>query len=63
MPAEPFGIGNAEFNAGLKESKYGYPVMELYELVHLVATAEMKSRWEWVARLWTGGTLSGIVGG
>lgn len=45
MPAEPFGIGNAEFNAGLKESKYGYPVLELYELVHPVTLAEMKSRW------------------
>lgn len=45
MPAKPFGIGNAEFNAGLKESKYGYPVLELYELVHPVTLAEMKTRW------------------
>ncbi|KAL2869559.1 uncharacterized protein BJX67DRAFT_379108 [Aspergillus lucknowensis] len=45
VPAEPFGIGNAEFNAGLKQSKYGYPVLELYELVHPVTLAEMKSRW------------------
>lgn len=45
MPGEPFGIGNAEFNAGLKESKYGYSVLELYELVHPVTLAEMKSQW------------------
>lgn len=45
MPAERFGIGNAEFNAGLKESKYGYPVLELYELVYPVTLAEMKSGW------------------
>ncbi|KAF4447830.1 hypothetical protein F53441_8696 [Fusarium austroafricanum] len=32
VPTEPFGIGNAEFNAGLKQSKYGYPILELYEL-------------------------------
>ena len=45
MPVEPFGIGNAEFNAGIKESKYGYPVQELYELVQPVTLAEMKSQW------------------
>jgi hypothetical protein len=45
VPTEPFGIGNAEFNAGLKQSKYGYPILELYELVRPVTLAEMKSRW------------------
>ncbi|KAI9150399.1 hypothetical protein HJFPF1_10165 [Paramyrothecium foliicola] len=45
VPAEPFGIGNAEFNAGLKESKYGYPVLELYELVDPVTLHEMKTKW------------------
>lgn len=45
VPAEPFGIGNAEFNAGLKESKYGYPILELFELVQPVTLVEMKSRW------------------
>ncbi|KAJ0131970.1 Uncharacterized protein HZ326_24935, partial [Fusarium oxysporum f. sp. albedinis] len=45
VPTEPFGIGNAEFNAGLKQSKYGYPVLELYELVRPVTLGEMKSRW------------------
>lgn len=45
MPTEPFGIGNAEFNAGLKQSKYGYPMIELYELVRPVTLGEMKSWW------------------
>jgi hypothetical protein len=45
VPNEPPGIGNAEFNAGLKESKYGYPVLELYELIRPVTLEEMKSEW------------------
>jgi hypothetical protein len=45
VPTEPFGIGNDDFNNGLKKSKYGYPILELYELVQPVKLAEMKSRW------------------
>ncbi|KAF9766330.1 hypothetical protein IL306_001285 [Fusarium sp. DS 682] len=45
VPTEPFGIGNEDFNAGLKESKYGYPILELYELIHPVTLNEMKTRW------------------
>jgi hypothetical protein len=45
VPTEPFGIGNEDFNAGRKQSKYGYPILELYELVKPVGLAEMKSRW------------------
>ncbi|KAK0718711.1 hypothetical protein B0T21DRAFT_351517 [Apiosordaria backusii] len=45
VPTEPFGIGNDDFNAGLKQSKYGYPVLEVYELVKPVTLAEMKSKW------------------
>ncbi|KAI1403216.1 hypothetical protein F4819DRAFT_236711 [Hypoxylon fuscum] len=45
VPTEPFGIGNEDFNAGLKQSKYGYPILELYELVKPVTLAEMKSKW------------------
>jgi hypothetical protein len=45
VPTEPFGIGNDDFNAGRKQSKYGYPILELYELVKPVGLAEMKSRW------------------
>nr|RBQ89723.1 hypothetical protein FVER53263_20256 [Fusarium verticillioides] len=45
VPTEPFGIGNEDFNAGRKESKYGYPILELYELVNPVTLNEMKTRW------------------
>ncbi|KAI8714962.1 hypothetical protein NCS52_01002800 [Fusarium sp. LHS14.1] len=45
VPTEPLGIGNAEFNAGLKQSKFGYPILELYELVNPVTLSEMKTRW------------------
>lgn len=45
MPTKPFGVGNDEFNAGLKQSKYGYPVLELYQLVRPVTLPEMKSQW------------------
>ncbi|KAL2129787.1 hypothetical protein VTI74DRAFT_7301 [Chaetomium olivicolor] len=45
VPTEPFGIGNEDFNAGRKESKYGYPILELYKLVEPITLAEMKSRW------------------
>ncbi|KAI1151414.1 hypothetical protein F4825DRAFT_358522 [Nemania diffusa] len=45
VPTEPFGIGNDDFNAGRKVSKYGYPILALYELVKPVTLAEMKSEW------------------
>lgn len=45
VPVEPFGIDNAEFNASAGKAEYGYPVLELYELVRPVTLAEMKSRW------------------
>ncbi|KAJ5633962.1 hypothetical protein N7528_001804 [Penicillium herquei] len=45
VPTEPFGIGNEDFNAGLKQSKYGYPIVELYELVRPVTLKEMKDQW------------------
>ena len=45
VPAEPFGIGNDDFNKGPKKSKYGYPILELYELVEPVTLVEMKSTW------------------
>ncbi|KAL8387323.1 hypothetical protein RB595_009989 [Gaeumannomyces hyphopodioides] len=46
VPADPVGIGNADFNAGLDDSKYGYPILELYELVQPVTLNEMKSKWQ-----------------
>ncbi|QPC76790.1 hypothetical protein HYE68_007542 [Fusarium pseudograminearum] len=45
VPTEPPGNGNEDFNAGRKESKYGYPILELYELVNPVTLNEMKTRW------------------
>ncbi|PWI74197.1 PUA-like domain protein [Purpureocillium lilacinum] len=45
VPEELFGIGNAEFNAGKKQSKYGYPIMELYRLVKPIPLAEMRTVW------------------
>lgn len=45
VPTEPFGIGNEDFNAGKKESKYGYPILELYELLRPVNLGEMKAQW------------------
>ena len=46
VPEDPVGIGNADFNAGLKKSKYGYPIVELYELVQPVTLSEMKTKWQ-----------------
>ncbi|KAK5993554.1 hypothetical protein PT974_06988 [Cladobotryum mycophilum] len=45
VPEEPFGIGNSDFNAGLKQSKYGYPILELYKLVRPITLDEMKTTW------------------
>ncbi|GAP92383.1 putative pua protein [Rosellinia necatrix] len=45
VPTEPPGIGNDDFNAGLKQSRYGYPILGLYELVQPVTPVEMKSKW------------------
>jgi hypothetical protein len=38
-------MGNSEFNAGMKQSKYGYPIMQLHELVRPVTLGEMKMAW------------------
>ena len=45
VPTEPYGEGNEDFNAGVKESKVGYPILELYELVDPVTLNELKARW------------------
>ncbi|KND87172.1 hypothetical protein TOPH_08178 [Tolypocladium ophioglossoides CBS 100239] len=42
---ELFSIGNSEFNAGMKQSKYGYPILGLYELVTLITLGEIKTTW------------------
>ncbi|KAH7174795.1 uncharacterized protein B0J16DRAFT_418236 [Fusarium flagelliforme] len=45
VPTEPYGQGNKDFNAGVKLSTFGYPILELYELVNPVTLNEMKARW------------------
>lgn len=45
VPEEPYGIGNKDFNDGKKVSKFGYPILELYELVEPLTLAEMKGTW------------------
>ncbi|KAJ4128867.1 hypothetical protein NW768_007389 [Fusarium equiseti] len=45
VPTEPYGEGNEDFNAGVKVSKFGYPILELYELVNPVTLNEMKAHW------------------
>ncbi|KPM44199.1 hypothetical protein AK830_g2316 [Neonectria ditissima] len=45
VPEVPFGIDNAEFNAGLEQSGFGYPILELYQLVKPITLDEMKKTW------------------
>ncbi|KAH7140244.1 hypothetical protein B0J13DRAFT_504335 [Dactylonectria estremocensis] len=45
VPEEPVGIGNVDFNAGLMASKFGYPIIELYELVEPIPLEKMKKEW------------------
>ncbi|KAH7166469.1 hypothetical protein EDB81DRAFT_878812 [Dactylonectria macrodidyma] len=45
VPEEPVGIGNADFNAGLMSAKFGYPIIELYELVEPIPLDKMKKEW------------------
>ncbi len=43
---DPSGVGNDDFDQGLKQSKYGYPVTELYKLQKPLTTAELKERFD-----------------
>ncbi|KAI1790411.1 hypothetical protein LXA43DRAFT_1016985 [Ganoderma leucocontextum] len=43
---DPTGIGNDDFDQGLKQSKYGYPVIELYRLKKPLTTSQLKERFE-----------------
>lgn len=43
---DPSGIGNDDFDKGLKQSKYGYPVVELYRLPKPLTTTDLKQRFE-----------------
>ncbi|KAI9061431.1 hypothetical protein FKP32DRAFT_944211 [Trametes sanguinea] len=43
---DPSGIGNDDFDKGLKQSKYGYPVTGLYRLKTPLSTSELKQRFD-----------------
>ncbi len=43
---DPTGVGNDDFDQGLKESKYGYPVIELYKLKTPLTTSQLKARFD-----------------
>ncbi len=40
------GVGHDDFYQGLKQSKYGYPVTELYKLHKPLTTTELKERFD-----------------
>lgn len=39
---DPTGIGNEDFDAGKKESKYGYPVLKLYRLQNPISIPDLR---------------------
>ena len=39
------GMGNADFNAGLKKAAYAYGIKELYQLKEPLALTEMQARY------------------
>ncbi|KAI0330450.1 hypothetical protein GY45DRAFT_1251000 [Cubamyces sp. BRFM 1775] len=43
---DPSGIGNDDFDKGLKQSKYGYPVTGLFRLKRPLTTAQLKDRFD-----------------
>ncbi|KAM5537875.1 hypothetical protein V8D89_008351 [Ganoderma adspersum] len=43
---DPTGVGNDDFDQGLKESKYGYPVTGLYKLKTPLTTSQLKERFD-----------------
>ena len=60
---DPSGIGNDDFDAGLKQSKYGYPVTELYKLKKPLTTTELKARFDMpVPQGWRYATRSLVEG-
>jgi hypothetical protein len=46
---DPSGVGNDDFDNGLKESKFGYPVLSLHELKEPLTSDVMKSKYGVVA--------------
>ncbi|KAF7556329.1 hypothetical protein G7Z17_g1546 [Cylindrodendrum hubeiense] len=45
VPEEPAGNGNVEFNSGVMESKFGYQILELYELVEPITLDDMRKKY------------------
>ena len=43
---DPAGVGNDDFDQGLKESKYGYPVTGLYKLKTPLTTSQLRERFD-----------------
>ena len=43
---DPSGVGNDDFDAGKKVSKFGYPVLALYELKTPLNIEEMKNTYD-----------------
>ena len=43
---DPTGVGNDDFDQGLKESKFGYPVVELFRLKTPLTTSQLKQRFD-----------------
>jgi len=43
------GIGNADFNKGLKVSKFGFSIMHLYELVEGIPISKLRSKFNFNA--------------
>ncbi|THH32897.1 hypothetical protein EUX98_g1266 [Antrodiella citrinella] len=40
---DPSGVGNDDFDAGLKQSKFGYPVLGLYKLPTPISSTQLKA--------------------
>lgn len=43
------GIGNIEFNKGMKQAKHAYPIKHLYQLEKSIELRELKSEYDFTA--------------
>lgn len=46
---DPSGVGNDDFDRGLMNSKFGYPVIALYKLKEPIALNEMRKQYNLTA--------------
>lgn len=46
---EESGIGNDEFNKGLKKSKYAYSIKNVYKLINPISLVDLKKNYNFVA--------------